>query len=242
MIGYTIPRNELKRLQVPEATATYQPVRHLVVLDICEQQLNQVGLQIKDEVITVTPNGYVMACRWIIQNGKAQGVEGFEPQVIVLNGNTRRHKLRVGFGIRALVCLNGMFAAERQIGRKHTKYVLRDLEDLVGEAIQNALGWAEDYLAYLFCLKTVKPTRQQLNDLLIASAEQRIINSSMIMKVLGVYRKPTFAEYGQDTLFTLHSAYTESLRTCNPFTLVQRSIRLDHLFQELLFEGKLLLN
>ncbi|MBN2382543.1 hypothetical protein JXQ70_06640 [bacterium] len=242
MHSYVISRSDLPYLPVPQATETFQPVPHQTALSICEEQLNGVGLHVRDEAITVTGSGAVMACRWIVHNGTSKGVEGFEPQVIVLNGNTRRHKLRVGFGIRAMVCLNGMFAAERQIGRKHTKYVLRDLEELVREAIHDSLGWVEEYVSYLYCLKTVTPSRQNVNDLLIASAEQNIINSSMIMKVLSIYRKPTWPDYGQGTLYTLHSAYTETLRTVSPFILPQRTIKLDRLFQELLFEGSLALN
>jgi len=223
-------RQELNTLQVPSATATYQPIPHRDALEIVEDQFKRSGFSIQKESISIGQEGLVMAAKWQLEPEGFEAMPSHSPIAVVLNGNTRKHTLRVGFGLNCMVCTNGMFISEKSIKRKHTKNIYLDIPDMVYDMIQSSENWYSKFMGFLEELKDFEPRREYVNDMLVRSMEAGVIASSHIRKVLNIFSDPTYEEYGNDTLYTLHNAYTEVLRdTSTDMEIPRKTIKLNEM-------------
>tara|TARA_Y100000310_G_C20587956_1_gene766441 strand:- start:992 stop:1315 length:324 start_codon:yes stop_codon:yes gene_type:complete len=83
-------------------------------------------------------------------------------------------------------------------------------------------------------LKGATPARTDVNDLVIDSMRQGVINSSHIKRVLDEWDAPTFDAFQphRDDLFGLHNAFTHVMKKANPTSLIQRNSKLVGLFNE----------
>lgn len=227
-------RNELDNVAIPSTTATYFPLPHREALEITEEEFKIAGLEIVKEKITLGQNGLVMAAEWHVEPENFEARTSHDVKVILLNGNTRKHTMRVGFGANCVVCQNGMFVAEHSIKRKHTRFILRDLPERIASLIDASGNWYVDFMSFLDDLKDFEPRREYVNDMLVKSMEAGVIASSHIKKVLKIFNTPTFEEYGQDSLYTLHSGYTEVLRdAASPMEISNKTITLNDMMNQI---------
>lgn len=229
-----VKRNDLKRVPLPPSTATFSPVAHAALLDVIEKQLGEAGFTIKDETIFLVKDGAIMTCRWTLQHQREHGNGSHAPLVVVFNGNDHKHALRVGLGSMALVCSNGMVSAEKTFALVHREHCNEKLPNLVADLLHEHRNWHRNLMHFLERLRKYPVSREQVNDILVTAMEQDVIPSSHIKKVLDLYLHPSYPEYGEGTLYTLHSAFTEVIRSYNPVLMAQKTMALQEILSEAL--------
>ncbi len=129
-------------------------------------------------------------------------------------------------GSRVFVCDNLAFSAEIVIARKHTRFIMRDLDKMVAEAsgkiAQARISQAQRIEAY----KSTDLDDAQVHDLLIRSVDCQVMANSYIAKVLAEWRDPRHAAFEDRTAWSLFNGFTQVFKDTNPLDLTARSVRL----------------
>jgi hypothetical protein len=140
-------------------------------------------------------------------------------------------------GTYVMVCSNLDFSGEVMIGRKHTRYILRDLRGLVETAFSKvqAMRILQDQRIEVY--KEHTPSDTEVHDFLVRSVDQHVMANSYIPKVLKEYRTPSHEEFFNEgrvrTGWTLLNAYTEVFKGVNALTLPNRTIKLHRMLDVL---------
>jgi len=226
-------RQELKDIVTPSATETHRPVHHLDALEMSQDKFEACGYSIEKETITLAQDGMIMAVKWLLGIEGLEIVPSHQPQAILLHSNNKTLAMRIGFGLNCRVCTNGMFYSEKVLRRKHTKNIYRDLPGMIYDMVASAGDWYGNFMGFLGELKEFNPQREYVHDFLVRSMEAGVIASSHIKKVLDIFKEPTFEEYGQENLYTLHSSYTEVMRdSVSDIDLPRKTIRLNEMMEQ----------
>ena len=125
----------------------------------------------------------------------------------MVSSNARRHALKLTVGASVLVCCNGLCTGAMLIRRLHDHTVA--LSDDIGRALDafpEQAAWVPRIIdglrdRYLSCYGA--------SEILMEAGRQRLLGWTAIGQVDAVWRKPTHAEYGKGTSWTLYSAFTE---------------------------------
>lgn len=237
MSWITMTRGGLAGVKTPPHTETFFPVPHHQLLTMVEEKLGQLGFEIQDREIEVSRDGLRMACKLRLGSQNDELQAGYRPMVAIFNGNDKQHSIRVGLGLEVRVCQNGMVSADRVVARKHTKNCIRDLPAQLDSLFDEEREWHLKLQEFLVALRRVRPTKLQVNDLLVTAMERDVIPSSHIKKVADLYRDPTYEEYGTGTLYTLHSAFTEVIRDAGTHVMPRKTSALNELMVPLVQPG-----
>jgi len=210
----------------PDATDTHFPVPHAAMIEVIEKHVMASGFTIAQEEYGLWKDGARMFGVWGLQNGTAVEHEDFQLVMGVRNSHDKAFSAGMAVGSRVFVCDNLAFSAEIVIARKHTRFIMRDLDKMVAEAsgkiAQARISQAQRIEAY----KATELEDAQVHDLLIRSVDSQVMANSYIAKVLEQWRNSEYEEFHARTAWSLFNSYTEVFKQTNPLDLTARSVRL----------------
>ena len=131
--GHAVDRRDVRKVRAPEPTDTWFPLDHLHVLDEVETQIRESGLQIVNQAHALSHEGN----RYfgLIQVHREFNSKDYSWVVGVRNSHDKTFPAGVVAGSQVFVCDNLAFCGEIKFGRKHTRFIERDLPILVGDAL-----------------------------------------------------------------------------------------------------------
>jgi hypothetical protein len=145
-----------------------------------------------------------------IQNGAVHPDYGW---VLGLrNSHDKRFPAGVVAGATVFVCDNLSFSGEIEIARKHTRFILRDLPLLTGQAIGRLVQRWHHQDERISAYKTKTITNAGAHDLIIRGMDAGVCSNRLIPKVLQEWRKPRHAEFEERNVWALFNSFTESLK------------------------------
>lgn len=116
-------------------------------------------------------------------------------------------------GSGVLVCDNLCFSGEVKIARKHTVNVMRDLPQMVVDAVGKVAPMQAVQASRIEAYKSVEIDEHGIYPLLIEAYDNKVINAAKIAQVLEEWRAPTFGAFADDnTVWGLWNAFTEVLK------------------------------
>ena len=231
---------DVAEVRVPDATRSWQPIRHTTLIDLAKKELGKGGYTITDEAHALR-NGYEMPEAYIDgeQGYKAEGahyfgllslkaprrsrhaeIAGDEPEkdysltMGLRNAMDQSFSAKVALGARVLVCDNMSFSGEVVIGRKHTTNIITDLPRLMADAILQ-LREHEDLQDRRFaCYKDTLINDPTVHDLVIRAMDQGAISASKIPALLHEWREPALEVWRDEprSCWRLHNAFTETFK------------------------------
>lgn len=211
-----IERGDLTKIATPSSTETWVPIPHARFLDTIEKCLTRSGLTTVTEAHGVTHEGRRYFGMLQVQNGSTPG--DYSVIVGLRNAHDKRFNAGLAVGARVFICDNLSFSGEIQIGRKHTRFINRDLPQLIESAVGRIgdLRRSQDERFIAYKGKTLSDAR--VNDILIQSLDARVVPASRIPAVLEEYRNPGHEEFKEKrNAWRLFNAYTEVLKGSNIF-------------------------
>ncbi len=134
--GQTIDRHELANVPTPQPTSTWQPIPHADLLKLVELTLMNSGLPVVNQSHALARDGL----RYF---GLLQVQSEHQADYSLVIGLRNSHDMSfpaglvIGSGV--FVCDNLAFSGEVNLARKHTRFILRDLPQLVERAIGQQL-------------------------------------------------------------------------------------------------------
>ena len=222
----------------PEATETHYPIPHGTLVETVRDVVKGARWNITDTDYALFHDNNEMFAVWRIQNGQSH--PDYDLTIGLRNSHNKLFAASMAIGTYVMVCSNLDFSGEVTFGRKHTRYIMRDLRGLVEKAFSKvqAMRILQDRRIEVYKERT--PSDTEVHDFLIRSVDQKIMPNSYIPRVLKEYRTPQHEEFFNDghvrTGWTLLNAYTEVFKRVHALTLPNRTIKL-HRMLDVLCDG-----
>lgn len=220
--------DEVEAVPTPPSTYTHYPIPHTAMLDTVRKHISGVGWYVVDEEYALASDDAKMFALWHIADGSQQ--EDYRLAFGLRNSHDMSFAASFAVGHRVFCCDNLAFSSDVIVTRKHTRYILRDLDRVVSHTFGKVMQLRIDQDQRIERYKRTPVTDAQVHDLLIRSLDAKAIVNAQIPKILEEWRKPSYAEFAARTLWSLYNAYTHVAKGTNPFTLVNRTTRLSGLF------------
>lgn len=214
--------DEVLAVETPANTATHFPTPHGVLIDSVTTELNHAGYKIASEAHSLNHDG--MSYFGLLQ------LESDHNDYTYVAGIRNDHEKRFaqGFacGMTVFVCDNLSFSGDIVVKRKHTRFALDQLQDIV----QNGV-------AQLRLMQTFQDTRVDTykhapidditaHDLIIKAVDQKAIAVRKIPELLREWREPRHTEFEPRNVWSLFNCFTEVYKTGSLNTTHNKSVRL----------------
>lgn len=211
--GNQISYDALRHVQMPEATQSYSPLAHHVLLDAVKEQVIASGLAVTQEsyVVSNVKNGN-FADRFF---GLLE-IRSEYSEYALLCGIRNSHDKVIPAGIccgsRVFVCSNLAFSAEVVIARRHTRFIERDLPGLINRAVGRLGDLRDQQHNRIEAYQNTSLSDFQMHDLAIRSMDAGVIAASKLPKVMSEYREPRHPEFSGRNVWSAFNAFTEILK------------------------------
>lgn len=219
-----VTRDEVFAAPTPEGTDTHFPIPHGTLIETVERHVLSSGFEIQEEEYGLLRDGDQMFGVWTLGNGVA--MEDYQLTIGLRNAHDKQFSAGMAVGSRVFVCDNLAFSAEIVIARKHTKYILRDLDKMVADASGRIAEARVAQDQRIGAYKSTELLDPEVHDFVIRSVDAQVIPNRDIAHVLGEWREPSHDEFAPRTAWSLFNAYTEVMKGTNPRDLTPRTRRL----------------
>ena len=224
-----VGKEELRNVFTPPPIHSWQSISHEHLLSTIEHQLGRLNYHVTDESHGLSKNG----SRYfgLLEIGEPDCDRDYQTVIGVRNSHDKSFPAGVCVGTCVLVCDNLCFGGEITLARKHTRFILRDLPDLVRDAISGFTQLRVDQHNRIAAYKHKRIHNRSAHDLIIRAIDNKIIPVTKVPGVLSEWREPShneFTNHGR-SLWRLHNAFSESWKGANLNTLPRRSQRLHQL-------------
>jgi len=122
-----------------------------------------------------------------------------------------------------LALLPYSFSGEIKFARKHTRFIVRDLPQLVSRSIGLLLAKWHDQDKRIAAYKEAEITDTEAHDLIIRATDVSVCSNRLIPEVLHEWRKPRHDAFEGRNVWSLFNAFTESLKDGNLAELPKRT-------------------
>jgi len=216
--------DQLREVETPEPEGRFHPIPHAHLYDTARELLTTGGNVITREQHAVSNDGDLYFSLLDVTNGSNNPDYG---RVVGLrNSHNKMFSASLIAGNQVFVCDNLSFTGEIKVGRKHTRYINRDLPRLInlatakmGEAWVNQEERVSSY-------KDCSLSREEVHDIVCTALRAGALPSSKIGPVLKEYDEPRHEEFEPRTAWSLFNAVTEIGKEWPINTLTDRTIRL----------------
>ena len=206
-----VPFSEIKAVQTPEKTESWQPIGHAFLVDRVQSQIEENGWSIKDTYHSLHRYGQRYFGLFHIEN---TGVDNSDRGTILGLRNSHDKCFPAGLcmGNAPFVCSNLIFTNEVVLARRHTKNILRDLSQVIARTLgQMTETWANDEQR-IEAYKNHELDNAQANDLVIRSFQNGAISKAKIADVVGQWEKPEHEDFEDRNMHSLYNAFTHVLK------------------------------
>lgn len=208
--GQEVDFDDVLAVETPDATDTWHPVSHELLIDQVTGSMESAGLRVVDSVHGLWKDGD----RYFGLMQVANGVEHEDYSLVVglRNSHDKSFPAAIALGSGVFVCDNLAFSGEVKLARRHTKYIERDLPQVVADAIarlgQLRITQEERIEAY----KATDIDDVAAHDFVIRSIDGKVIGPTRVKSVLNEWRKPQHDEFEPRTAWSLFNAFTEAMK------------------------------
>ena len=218
-------RDDVFNTPTPEGTDTHFPIPHGRLLETVQRHVESAGYAIGSEEYGMLRDGAQMFGVWTLVDDRF-GLDDYQLTIGLRNSHDKQFPAGMAVGSRVFVCDNLAFSAEIVIARKHTKYIMRDLDKMVADAAGQITEARVTQDRRIAAYKDAHLDDRLVHDFLIRSVDAQVIPNRDIANVLGQWRTPNHSDFRPRTAWSLFNAYTETMKGTNPRDLTPRTRRL----------------
>ena len=232
--GWDATFEDIKRVEVPEATYSYQPLPHAKFVEIVKERLPAFGLKFEKERYGLSKDGARMFGVLNCTNGANATDWGIA--IGLRNSYDKTMIADLVAGSNVFVCDNLAFSGEVRIGRKHTGYILQDLPHLVRGMLSRIKPLTLRVRGEVNSMKACQIDDQIAHHLMVLSMQRKIFPVNRLPKIEKEWREPTHEDFKPRTAWSLFNAFTFNERRASQ-AIFNRTIKLTDMFK-----GELSLN
>ena len=212
---------EVRCVPTPSPTDTWTPIPHGELIQTVERTLTSTHLRIGARAHSLSHEGQ----RYFgLMEIHAQKSSTDYCWVLGLrNSHDKTFPAGIVAGASVFVCDNLSFSGEVKFTRKHTRFILRDLPQMVERSIGQLMARWHDQDRRIAAYKEAGITDTEAHDLVIRATDVGVCSNRLIPPVLHEWREPRHNAFAPRNVWSLFNAFTESLKDGNLAELPKRT-------------------
>ncbi len=218
-----VERDAVETAPTPPPSRTWVPVAHHRLLEEVETTLAGSGLNIVNQAHALWQDGLRYFGLLKVANGQAQ--EDYSLVVGLRNSHDKSFPAAIALGGAVLVCDNLSFSGEVTLARRHTRFIERDLPQVVHTAVGRLADLRQYQDERIHSYQETSLTDATVHDLVNRALDARVLPVTQVPAVLEEWRQPSHEEFAAagKTAWRLFNAFTETWKGRNLATLPRRS-------------------
>lgn len=203
--------DQVARVITPRPTSTWHPIPHHQLIETVQCTLAATNLKIGGQAHSLTHDG----SRYFGIMEIIQGRESSADYCWVLglrNSHDKTFPAGIVAGASCFVCDNLSFSGDVKIARKHTRYINRDLPQLVSRAVGMLHDKWNQQDKRIEAYKNHRLGSVAAHDLIVRSVDVGVCANSYIPDVLKQWREPRHEVFQPRNVWSLFNAFTEALK------------------------------
>jgi hypothetical protein len=238
--GRKVGREEVEAVVTPGRQGTHYPIPHLKVYDLAVANLKRQGFSVKNEEFALRngnkdPDGkYLTDAQFFGLVELQNGVNHPDYSLIagIRNSHDKSMVAGLALGSRVFVCDNMAFSGEVRFGRKHTRFINRDLPFLVHDAMGRIKVLRANQEKRIEAYKDTKVSDNWARCAIMRAAEEDYISWSKCGKVWGEWHEPSHDEFKERNAWSLFNSFTEVMKSYSVQDLPKRTAGVHDLFDK----------
>lgn len=208
--GKKVEREQVFGVVTPPETETWTPIPHHSLLQAVESNLIGSGFSVVAESHALAHEGDRYFGLLQVVNGHNSDDYGLV--IGVRNSHDKAFPASLCLGSSVFVCDNLSFSGEVKLGRKHTKFINRDLPQVVSRAVGLLGDHRQNQDDRIAAYKNTGLSNMEANDFIIRALESRVIGTQAVVDVVKCWRTPPHPEFTERNCWSLFNAFTEVLK------------------------------
>jgi|SRR6056300_491362 len=203
--------SEVKSVQTPEKTESWQPIGHAFLVDRVQNQIQENGWEIVDTYHSLHRFGQRYFGLFHVKN---TGSDKDDRGTILGLRNSHDKCFPAGLcmGNAPFVCSNLIFTNEVTLARRHTKNILTDLSQVIARTLGKMTEtWASDEKR-IEAYKEYELGNEQAHDLVIRAYQNGAISKGKIADVVEQWHKPEHDDFSPRNMHSLYNGFTHVLK------------------------------
>lgn len=223
-----ITEQELRAIEAPERTKTWNPVSHGAVLDQVNSVLHDFGIttiSLRADVNKTGTNSFVTHQLDTGSDDVRKLELGWR--------NSIDKKFSLGFtaGNTVIVCSNLVFSGQWMEFRKHDGELELDyVKEMAARGVDKMMGRAKSFAAWHDKMQLVERDEHHAHHLMIEMVRSGIVAGNSINDLLNAYDEER-ERYG-DTMYTVYNSATQMFRSLGLNSISTRSDQLNKLVKK----------
>lgn len=207
----------------PPPSRTWVPVAHHRLLNEVESTLAGSGLKVVNQAHALWQDGLRYFGLLEVANGQAHG--DYSLVVGLRNSHDKSFPAAIALGSAVWICDNLAFSGDVAIACRHTRFIERDLPQIVHTAVGRLADLRGQQDERIGKYQETELAHATAHDLVIRALDARVVPVTQVPAVLDEWRQPSHEEFAADgkTAWRLFNAFTETWKGRNLATLPRRS-------------------
>lgn len=205
-----VARHQVIDVPTPPATATWTPIPHIALIDQVEAIIRGNGLVVGAQAHSLSHDDQRYFGLMEIQRDASD--EDYCWVLGLRNSHDKTFPAGITAGATVFVCDNLSFSGEVKLARKHTRFILRDLPQLVQGAVGRLMERWHHQDRRIGSYKLAGVTDRTAHDLVVRALDVGVCGTRQLPQVLREWRHPRYDVFRERTVWSLFNAFTETLK------------------------------
>ena len=213
--AFAVDLPAVQRVPTPKATGAHYPIGHGEVYEAVAAYLRDAGIGAREMFHALYQGGdrYIGLAVTDLPGGGG----GRETVVGWFNSHDKSQAVTLLFGERVFVCFNLVFGAEVKIARKHTRYIERDLPELVSDGFTFLEDHRREQTRRVEAYLDTPLAEPAAHHLAIRLLDEEVFPVTHLPAILAEWRHPSVPELRErsnvDRLYQAVTRHPQPLRT-----------------------------
>ena len=219
--AHAVELDQVARVNTPRATETWHPIPHHQLIDTVQRTLATTNLTIGTQAHSLTHDGSRYFGLMEIQSRKANA--DYTWVLGLRNSHDKCFPAGIVAGSQVLCCDNLSFSGEVKFARKHTRFINRDLPQLVERSIGLLMDKWHHQDKRIAAYKQSEILDRDAHDLIVRACDVGVCSNRLIAAVLHEWREPRHEAFQRRDVWSLFNSFTEALKEGNLNELPKRT-------------------
>lgn len=215
---------QVNAVQTPSPSASWFPIAHSMLIQLLTSALPNFGLRVVNQAHGLWKDGLRYFGLYQVESDTPDSDFGL---VFGLrNSHDKRFPAGLALGSGVFVCDNLAFSSEIVVGRKHTRWIVRDLPALITAAVGKLMTVRHDQQRRIDAYKQTELTDTQAHDLIVRALRSKIVNATSVPHVVNEWHGKRHPEFAPRTAWSLFNGFTEVFKRGSLIELPPKTTKL----------------
>ncbi len=203
-------RCEVEKVNTPRATSTWTPIPHNTLITQVEHTIRANNLSVGTFAHSLSHDG----ARYfgLMEINHPDNEDDYCLVLGLRNSHDKTFPAGVVAGASVFICDNLSFSGEIKLARKHTRFICRDLPNLVQQGIGRLMEKWHDQTIRFNRYKQREIDDTNAHDIIVRATDVGVCSNRLIPAVLNEWRNPKHEPFQKRTVWSLFNSFTEALK------------------------------